>query len=145
MRKFLPLLIIFLTACGDPDFQSLDGKEGNFSDLRGQWLIINYWASWCKPCRIEIPELNRLAADHPQLTVFAVNFDQLAGDELSSQADAMGIEFTVLRQDPANLLGYARPSRLPTTILIDPAGQVAHILEGLQTEHGLLQTIKTSP
>ena len=108
----------------------------------GHWRIVNYWAIWCGPCREEIPELNRLHQE-TDLIVFAVNYDGKQGEELASQAAAMDIGFTLLAQDPGPALGVERPSVLPTTLLVNPAGKVTDTLVGPQTEETLLAIWRT--
>lgn len=51
---------LFLAACGQPNTPILMDATGQPLETSGHWLLINYWASWCKPCRQEIPELNEL-------------------------------------------------------------------------------------
>ncbi len=67
--------------------------------------MLNYWAEWCGPCRTEIPELNVLAEQlkGKKIGVFGVNFDNVQGEELKSASEKLGIAFTVLAQDPADL------------------------------------------
>ena len=108
----------------------------------GHWRIVNYWAVWCGPCREEIPELNRLHQE-TDLVVFAVNYDGKQGEELASQAAAMDIGFTLLAQDPGPALRVERPSVLPTTLLVNPAGKVTDTLVGPQTEETLLAIWRT--
>ena len=132
---------LLLPACETSNFEDLEGNKGHFSDYQGNWLVINYWASWCKPCLIEIPELNMLDQQHPNIKVFAVNFDQLTPEELTPEVQKMGIEFTALLQDPVTVFNYPKPTRLPTTVLINPQGEVTEIREGLQTEAGLLSAM----
>lgn len=135
MRFFWLALTISLTlaACGKPQ-PSADQLQ--LDDLRGQWVVINYWAIWCKPCIQEIPELNSLD-EFPQVTVLGVNFDGIVGEELEQQMQKLGVAFTNLDQDPAAQLGVQRPDVLPTTLLIDPQGILQDILIGPQTLHSL--------
>ena len=118
---------LLLSACADDDA---------ISAQRGQWLFINYWAQWCKPCRHEVPELNRL---HEQsgFAVLGVNYDGAVGEELTAQEAALGIAFATLAQDPAARFGIARPDVLPTTLVIDPEGNLHSVLVGPQTEDSL--------
>lgn len=147
---FLALLlltqILVLAACGvdnDPE----DGRTGTpgIADLRGQWVVINYWAKWCKPCIKEIPELNELDQHYPQVTVLGVNYDGATGEELATQLDSLGVEFAMLAEDPAAGLGLPRPVVLPTTIILDPAGKVSQTLVGPQTMASLARATKQSP
>jgi thiol-disulfide isomerase/thioredoxin len=109
----------------------------------GRWLVINYWAIWCKPCREEIPELNAFAEEQAgNVIVYGVNYDDARGEELLVQAAELAIEFPLLARDPAATLGYARPMVLPTTLLIDPAGAVHARLLGPQTSATLLQAMQ---
>ena len=109
--------------------------------LGENWLLINYWATWCAPCRKEIPELNQLARSEPGLTVYAVNFDGVTGEELIAQAEDLGIEFTLLSEDPGPTLGITQPRVLPTTVLVTPQGEVVTTLIGPQTEAGLKEEL----
>lgn len=138
----MPLLGLglLLAACSDADW-GLDqhGRQVAAAELEGRWLVINYWAEWCGPCRKEIPELNRLAEElqAQQVSVLGVNFDALQGEELRAAAEQLGIRFTVLASDPAPRLGLAPSQVLPVTWLIDPQGRVLEQLPGEQTAAGL--------
>ncbi len=136
MKKILILtLAAVLAACGSDDkpaSQSLD-----LESLRGQWVVVNYWAKWCKPCIKEIPELNALDRQYPQVAVLGVNFDGLSGAELEQQVSELGIAFPILPEDPAAALGTDRPVVLPTTLVLDPDGKLVHTLVGPQTLESL--------
>jgi thiol-disulfide isomerase/thioredoxin len=108
----------------------------NLDEFRGHWLVINYWAIWCKPCIQEIPELNALD-ELPGVSVLGVNYDGASGDELAQQRDTLGIAFPVLDSDPAAQLGVPRPQVLPTTLVIDPDGNLQNTLLGPQTLESL--------
>ncbi len=133
MRPLAVLALLLLSACnpGAPEGVS------NAPALSGNWTVINYWATWCAPCREEIPELNRLAFGGDALDVYAVNFDEVQGQELLAQAADMGIQFPLLATDPGPRLGLVRPTVLPTTLILNPAGEEITRLIGPQTEAGL--------
>ena len=108
------------------------------------FLLLNYWADWCLPCKEEIPELNELhreAKEHG-LAVFGVSFDELVGGALEEQVEKMEIEFPVVIEDPRQMFGYGEPEVLPMTVLIDSDGSVSKILIGPQTLDGILAEIK---
>lgn len=130
-----------LAACSQPSFQSTTGKRYYESDLRGRWLVINYWATWCAPCITEIPELIALSERHDHILVFGVNFDQPQGKEAAKQIAKMKITFPVLKADPRHLYGASLPQVLPTTFLINPAGELDKVLVGPQTEASILAVI----
>ena len=140
-RKALALgTVLWLAACGETDW-GLDqhGRQVEAAQLEGRWLVINYWAEWCGPCRKEVPELNRLAAElsAKPVRVLGVNFDALQGEELRQAAEALGISYLNLASDPGPRLGLTRSQVLPVTWLVDPQGRVREQLAGEQTAAGL--------
>ncbi len=102
----------------------------------GDWVLVNYWAEWCKPCIREVPELNSLDSE-AGITVLGVNYDGATGDALAAQIEALDIAFAQLPADPANELGIDRPQVLPTTVVIDPDGRRVATLVGPQTAESL--------
>lgn len=137
MRGLAILALALLGACSP-------GVPVGIADsptLNGNWMVINYWATWCAPCREEIPELNRLAFGSSELDVYAVNFDEVQGEELKAQAEDMGIQFPLLATDPGPRLGLVRPTVLPTTLILTPQGEEITRLIGPQTEAALLREL----
>ncbi|MDU9413901.1 TlpA disulfide reductase family protein [Pseudomonas sp. zfem005] len=130
---------LLLGGCSDDVGLDQHGQKVATDGLENQWLVINYWAEWCGPCRTEIPELNALAGQLKggSARVLGVNFDGLQGAELEKAAQQMGIDFTVLAQDPAERYKLPRSEALPVTYIIDPQGQVRERLMGEQTAAGL--------
>lgn len=133
MRSWLLSLVLLLTACAPA---APPGNDLRLDELQGQWVVINYWAIWCKPCAEEIPELNALD-ELPGVTVLGVNFDGASGAELAQQLQQLAIRFPTLDADPAAQLGLARPSVLPTTLVLDPSGKLRETLVGPQTLQSL--------
>jgi thiol-disulfide isomerase/thioredoxin len=133
------LLTLAVGSCAPIDFEYADGAPGRYSDWRGHWVFINYWAEWCAPCRYEIPQLNAVSKDLAAsgALVVGVNFDGVDGDALRALMQRMGIEFPVATQDPRSRFGYELPAVLPTTIVIDPKGDVVATLVGPQTGDSL--------
>jgi thiol-disulfide isomerase/thioredoxin len=121
-----------------------DSSSGGLQAHRGQWVLVNYWAKWCKPCIKEIPELNELDHSRDDVTVLGVNYDGLTGADLEAQLTELGVEFTTLEQDPAPLLGVARPVVLPTTFLLDPEGKLVATLVGPQTLQSLSEAVSAA-
>jgi thiol-disulfide isomerase/thioredoxin len=128
------VLLALLGGCGAADSGD---KVADFPALGGNWIIVNYWATWCAPCREEIPELNLLAVRSSDIDVYAVDFDGHEGEELLAQAADMGIEFRLLARDPGERLGLTRPHALPTTVILSPEGREVMRLIGPQTEQSL--------
>lgn len=131
---------LLLAACAEDLGVDQSGRKVPAERLEGQWLVINYWAEWCGPCRTEIPELNALdrRLEERSASVLGVNFDGLQGAQLSAAVQALGIQFTVLAQDPAQRFGLPRSEVLPATYIVDDRGQLRERLLGEQTAAGLL-------
>jgi len=130
---------LLLAGCAEDWGVDQHGRKVTAEQLEGQWLVINYWAEWCKPCRTEIPELNGLNAGlrGKGAQVLGVNFDALQGEALSKAAGSFDIRFTVLAQDPAQRLELPRNDVLPVTYIIDADGRLRERLVGEQTAAGL--------
>lgn len=139
------VLGLSLAGCADSDL-GIDqhGKVVSADSLKGQWLVVNYWAEWCAPCRKEIPELNALEQQlsGEGVRILGVNFDALQGDSLQQAADKMGIAFTVLASDPAPRYDLPPSKVLPVTYIIDDQGQVREQLLGEQTAKALTARLR---
>ena len=137
------LACLSLVGCGsEPSFRVADGSSIRFSDLHGEWVVLNYWAEWCAPCREEIPELNELRQQGSQrgveIRVLGVNYDGLEGADLNAVMQRMEIQFPVLVDDPRENFRIGRAEVLPMTVVIDPKGTVQAVLAGPQTAESLL-------
>lgn len=130
------LLISLLSACGQSEFTDAEGNDFDWQDYKGQWLVVNYWAEWCKPCREEIPELNQLHQEAGQ-SVLGVNFDRPELPELQRQIDALSVKFPVLQIERQQRLKDLTPQVLPTTYIFDQQGQLVKKLIGPQTRHSI--------
>lgn len=126
-------IVIFLVGCSEPRFLLTNGDQRNVSSYQGQWLLINYWAVWCKPCVEEIPELNALDED-ASIQVLGFNFDRESGVELEKQIVTLGIDFPLISEDPAIIFDQPVPKGLPATMVISPDGQFEYWLMGPQTQ-----------
>lgn len=135
-------LSIVLTGCVDSapsnPLRLADGTITSPSHWQGEWVLINYWADWCGPCREEVPELNHLNDSEYGFSVLGVNYDYLEGVELQASIDSLGIAFPTLIDDPQLLLGYDEATVLPMSVLISPEGTLHRILVGPQTAETLL-------
>ncbi|PRA66392.1 MULTISPECIES: TlpA disulfide reductase family protein [Pseudomonas] len=135
---------LLLGGCGADYGLDQNGQTVKAEQIDGHWLVLNYWAEWCGPCRTEIPELNAAAKQWRAqgVTVLGVNFDGLQGEELKKATEALGIGFTVLAEDPAERYELPRSEALPVTYIIDDKGKVREQLMGEQTLEGLTEKIK---
>ena len=134
------LLVLSMAGCEKIELERAEGTKLKWDNLRGQWVLVNYWAEWCKPCLEEIPELNELDKA-PDITVLGVNFDGVRGDALVELGERMGIEFTMLADDPGPGIGWKLPVALPATFLVNPGGDLVETRFGPQTEEELRAVI----
>ncbi len=144
--KYAVFLTAFLSlaACGG---ERDENGPPTLDGLKGQWVVINYWARWCKPCIEEIPELNELDHDFDTITVLGVNYDGATGEDLKAQATELGVAFKLLEHDPSAELGVRRPVVLPTTLIVAPDGTLKTTLVGPQTVDTLVAAtgLKNAP
>jgi cytochrome c biogenesis protein CcmG, thiol:disulfide interchange protein DsbE len=112
-----------------PDVQ---GKVVRLSDLRGRPVLINLWATWCYPCREEMPSMNALYTDYHAkgLVIVAIAMDAGGKPVVSPFMQAYGLTFPVLL-DPQNMLGVRlQVSGIPTSYLLDKWGRIIGIETG---------------
>jgi len=116
-----------------PDFtlKSTDGKQVKLSDLRGKAVLLNFWATWCAPCVKEMPSLDRLAAEMPDVAVLAASVDIKGAEIVAPFLEAHKIERLSILLDPkaGGLRGFGFRG-LPSTIVIDREGRARGKLEG---------------
>ena len=107
------------------DFSLLDlkGETISLSDYRGQWVVVNYWATWCTPCRKEIPELAEIHAQRDDVVVLGLDYEDIERSSLDEFLAEIEIIYPVLLLDVyAMPEGLDIPRALPTTFLVDPEG-----------------------
>lgn len=130
----LLILILPLAGCKKPDTYDTYGNPIYLSDYQGKWLIVNYWAPWCKPCLKEMPELNSLYMLYKdRLLVFGVSFDPLTNQEIDKFANKLGVTFPVMQKFPLEKFGVEAIAALPVTFIISPQGKLINTLHGPQT------------
>jgi len=112
-----------------PDFEwtSLDGQTLRLSTYRGKVVVVNFWATWCPPCREEMPTLQRVAASEPDVIVLEVH-PMEPGDKARSFLDSLGLDRLqpVLDGDGATTRRFGVLS-LPSTFFIDKTGVIRHL------------------
>jgi thiol-disulfide isomerase/thioredoxin len=149
--RFLTVIILgaVLCACGNKPsvnatLKDVDGKVFEFADLKGKWVVLNYWASWCHPCTKEIPELNAFYDKYKgkSVAVFGVNYDQVSPEEVKSLMKKMAMHYPNLAGDPATVLGLGDIPGIPVTFIFNPQGQLVDKLMGEQTVKSLEATVK---
>ncbi len=114
-----------------PNFTLLlpDGRYTTLADLKGQRVLINFWATWCPPCRAEMPELLQAARDYPDLALLAVNVAEPA-DKVSQFAEQFRMDVPVVIDPKGTISDRYNVSGLPTSIFLDADGKIMDVRPG---------------
>lgn len=108
------------------ELKDLDGKSVKSSDFAGKVVILDFWATWCGPCRMEIPgfiELQKQYADKG-LVVIGVSLDQDGASAVKPFIEKMGINYPIALGDEAVVSAFGGIEGIPTTFIIDRAGNI---------------------
>jgi thiol-disulfide isomerase/thioredoxin len=117
-----------------PDFTFVDaeGAEHSLADFEGKVVVLNLWATWCAPCRKEMPSLDRLQATHggEDFQVLALSLDRGGIDQITDFYEELGVTNLAIYHDPKASANRAlRAPGLPTTVVIDKDGnEVGRVL-----------------
>jgi len=136
-------------ALGDPapdkTLPRLDGSgNGRISDYRGDWVLVNFWASWCEPCRTEAPALEDFYRSNREngFTILGIDLDD-ASTDAKAFVDEFGLTYPQLRdgdgrerRDAYGMTGF------PESFLVDPEGNIALIRRGPVTEDYLERYVR---
>ncbi len=114
--------------------KDIKGQAIPFASLKGKWVLINYWASWCQPCLDEIRELNHFyEKNNDKVALFAVNFDLLPLPSQIALIRKFKINYPSLQSDPAKALGLGDIQGVPATFVFNPKGKLQTTLYGAQS------------
>lgn len=129
-----------------PDFtlQTLDGKDVTLSSLRGKAVLLNFWATWCGPCKIEMPWFVELQKEYgPQgLQIVGVAMDDSSTQDIQTFVKEMGVNYPVLLGKESVGQAYGGVDVLPTTFFIDRNGDIVAREFGLQSRSLFVDNIK---
>lgn len=146
----LLLLILASPVFAAPlDFSAKDvnGKTYTLSNEQGNWVVINIWATWCPPCRKELPELAAFAKEHAKdhIKVWGLSVDTAATpDELSMFAQDHQISYPIFKVNPRSLSAFGNIPGIPTTFLVNPKGELVARHVGAITAAQLMRMIKNN-
>jgi len=129
-----------------PDFtlETLDGKNLSLSQLHGKAVLVNFWATWCGPCRIETPWLVQLQNQYGSqgLQVIGVAMDDSGKDEIAKFAKEMGVNYPVLLGKEAVGDAYGGVPALPETFFVDRDGKIVDRIIGLKGRSEIEDSVK---
>ncbi len=127
----------------------VDGSPVRLSDFDGQPIVLNFWATWCGPCRIEMPDLQAAYTAHQDdgLVILAINRAESATAVREFFYDEMDLTFTPLLDVEAEVARLYNVANYPTSIFVDRDGRVTAVHRGLMVEEqieGYLADILTN-
>lgn len=117
-----------------PDFalETLDGKTVKLSDFQGKKVMLNFWATWCPPCKSEMPDMQKFYTEAGNdITILAVNIDPEY--DVAGFAKEMNITFPILLDKEDKVMNMYQILTIPTTFFIDEKGLIQNKFMGAMT------------
>ena len=131
-----------------PEFslESLDGRTVHLSDYHGKAVLLNFWATWCPPCKIEMPWFEDLQKQYgPQgLQVVGIAMDDSSKEDISKFAKGMGVNYPILIGKESVGDAYGGIPYLPTTFFIDRDGKLVNRAFGLKSRSEIEDEVRLS-
>lgn len=110
----------------DIPLKNIDGNVQNLNDFKGNWVVVNFWATWCPPCIAEMPELQLFHDKYAGkgAMVVGINTENIGGEELNTFLDTYFISYPVYHGADMMNSKLGTVPGLPTTFLVSPQGTV---------------------
>ena len=128
-----------------PGFEAvgLDGAPVSLDSLRGQVVLVNFWATWCPPCRLEMPGFQSVYEKRRAegFTIVGLSTDVGGDAPVRAFLEERGITYPVAMSNPALVRAYGGVPALPSSFLIDRQGRIRHEVRGMFTEIALDQAV----
>ena len=127
----------------DFTLQDLSGKDVKLSDMKGKVVVLEFWATWCPPCRASIPGIEKLyeAYKDKGVVVLAVSMDEGGWDAVQSFVKEYGIKYTVLKGNEDVAVKYQVRS-IPMLLVLDKEGKISKRYLGFGSDEDIEQDIK---
>jgi thiol-disulfide isomerase/thioredoxin len=139
-----PMGMAYGTAAPDFTLESLDGKTVSLSEFKGKAVLVNFWATWCGPCKIETPWLVELQNEYGSqgLQIVGVAMDDSGKDEIARFAKDMGMNYPVLLGKEAVGEAYGGVPALPESFFIGRDGKIVDKIMGIEGKSDIEASIK---
>jgi len=130
IKRILPglLLLAMPISAGaiDMPLDDVHGNKMNLSSYQGKWVVVNYWATWCPPCIVEMPELQAFHDAHvdQDALVIGINSEHIGRQQLQDFLEDYFITYPVFTSGPTQQSELGLIPGLPTTFLVNPEGEV---------------------
>ncbi len=124
----------------------LDQKVRVLSAQRGQWVVLNFWATWCPPCLREMPELQRFHERHANgnAVVWGITFEDTPRETVQTIIDQLGVTYPILGRGQQPFTPFGEVTGLPTTFIVNPDGNFHRVIRGPVTATELEGLISVS-
>jgi len=130
----------------DFELPDIDGNMHRLSDFRGQWVVVNFWATWCGPCVREIPILNEVEAmsEPVDAVVIGIDFEEIDAVSLRRAMEVLKINYLVLRIGSVPLIPFEPLKGLPSTFVVSPEGKIVYRHSGEIKKKTLIDALRDS-
>jgi thiol-disulfide isomerase/thioredoxin len=124
--------------------KSVEGKTLKFADMKGKPVVIDFWATWCGPCRASMPHLDAMQAKYAGrgLVVLGMSVDESGPAPVKKFANGMGVKFTIAMANDEMLDAYGPIHSIPTTIFINRKGEIVRRVVGMIDRETLESYVK---
>ena len=122
------------------DLVDLDGRSHTTEALNGKVVLVNFWATWCLPCREEIPMLSALQNHYrDRLVILGVSIDERPAEDVKAFAASLGVTYPVIMSNRELEAAFGGITAVPSTFVLDRSGRIVQrhlgLLQGPRTEH----------
>ena len=136
-------------AVGDlaPDFElmTMDGETVRLSDYRGQRVFVNFWATWCPPCRAEMPDMQKLYEQQEvPVEILAVNLtaSEKSEENVAEFVEDFGLSFPILMDTNSETATKYKVKAVPASYMIDSTGRIAFVAPGAMNLEFMAQEVR---
>ena len=113
--------------------KSIEGRTVRLSDYRGKVVLINFWATWCPPCRAEMPDLVKLQREYGKdgLQIIGVTYQPERRAHVRRFTRRLKVNYPIVLGTPETKAGFSRDETLPLTVIIDRDGTIRGAIAGI--------------